>query len=255
MLKKIIHGVAIALAAAALLCLAGPARAGGLDIKLTPNLVSIGPFFGGTTLSLSGTVPQDSQVAVVMRGPLSNLEFKQKRRTLGVFWMNQGKVVFRGVPSVYMVHTSPGLAEASPGQAKFGYEAVERAVQITPEAEKDFLFREFVKLKEESGLYAEKTGTVEFGPAKGGQKTFHTTLVISSQMPTGDYQVRVMALEGRRVLAESTEHLKVQESKSLQKLSNLAKNHGLLYGILAVFIAIGAGLLMDLLFGTKKGMH
>lgn len=249
------HFLTIALVAASLFCLAGSAGAEGLNIKLTPNLVNIGPFFGGVALSLSGTAPQDSQVAVVMEGPLSNLEFKEKRLTLGVFWMNQGRVVFRGIPSVYMVYTSPGLAEASPGAAKFGYEAVEREVNITPEAEEKFLFKEFVKLKEEDGLYAQEKGAVQLGEANKGERPFKVKLMIAPKMPKGEYAVRVMALDGRRVLASDTEHLKVQESGILRHLSNLAKNYGLLYGIVAVLIAIGAGLLMDVLFGAKKTMH
>ena len=56
-------------------------------------------------------------------------------------------------------------------------------------------------------------------------------------------------------MAERGLTLAVRETEILEKLSGLAHDHGLLYGILAVLAAIGAGLLMDLIFGTKKGLH
>ncbi len=223
----------------------------GLEVKLSPNLVEIGVFFGGTTVSLEGQAPAGSQVAVVMQGPLQTSRFKRKEHTLGLFWMNHGEVVFRRIPSVYLIYTSAGVSPQMGDQGNFGYRAVEHTAQISPVQDQDFLFGEFVKLKEEAGLYTWQKGKVELNP----EGHFRTTLFIAPRMPIGEYHLRVLALGPRGVLAERGLTLKVRETRILEQLSNLARNHGLLYGILAVLAAIGAGLLMDLIFGTKKGLH
>ena len=239
--------------AAALLLWVPSAGAGeqGLQVKLSPNLVEIGVFFGGTTVSLEGQAPASSQVAVVMQGPLQESRFKRKEHTLGLFWMNHGEVIFRRIPSVYLVYTSTGVSPQMAQVGNFGYRAVEHTAQIIPVQDEDFLFGEFVKLKEEAGLYTWQKGKVRLDSTGH----FQTTLFIAPRMPIGEYHLRVLALGQGKLLAERGLTLRVRETKILEQLSNLARNHGLLYGILAVLAAIGAGLLMDLIFGTKKGLH
>ena len=111
-----------------------PAQAGpALKVKLTPNLVNIGVFFGGTKVALKGTVPARSEVAVVLEGPPQDNRFKRKRHVMGLLWMNQGEVVFRHVPSVYLVYTSQGVSPQLARKLGFGYRAVRRLAAIEPE--------------------------------------------------------------------------------------------------------------------------
>jgi hypothetical protein len=49
------------------------------------------------------------------------------------------------------------------------------------------------------------------------------------------------------------DQLKVEEQGIPFMISSLAFNHSLLYGFLAVLIAVAAGLVMDFFFGTGKG--
>ncbi len=245
------------LLAAVLPASAAPAAPAELKVKLAPNLVQIGMFFGGTSVTLQGRVPAGCQVAVVLEGPRAESRFKIKERVLGFLWMNHGHVVFQQVPSVYLVYASGGLSPRQADRAGFGYHALRRQVRILPGGGEDpaFLWSELVKLKEEQGLYHWQPRGVLLGPAQGGRRPFHARLTISSQMPVGDYQVWTLVLRGGKVVARRRELLHVRETGALAQLSNLARNHGLLYGLLAVLVAIGAGLLMDLLFGTKKSVH
>ncbi len=241
----------------ALWWLAPPAAAHqGFKVKLRPNLVNIGIFFGGAKVALKGSVPAGSQVAVVLEGPPQDNHFKRKRHVMGLLWMNQGEVLFRHVPSVYLVYTSQGVSPELARKLGFGYRAVRHRADIQPkEGEEEFLFSQFVKLKEEHGLYHWQQGGVRLGKPNQGRRPFVVKLDISSRMPPGEYAVRVLAVDQSHILASDLEHLKVQETGLLAQLANLSQNHGLLYGILSVLVAIGAGLLMDLIFGTKKSLH
>jgi hypothetical protein len=71
----------------------------------------------------------------------------------------------------------------------------------------------------------------------------------------GEYEVKVLALDGGQGAGAATEHIEVEEVGVPALLSSLSFKHGGLYGLLAVLVAIGAGLLMDFFFGEQQGAH
>ena len=242
----------IVLTALVIAGLGGVAWAGGMDVRIKPNLVKVGLFFGGAKVELSGQVPEGAQVAVLLQGPAEDDVFKVKTRTLGVFWLNQGKVVFHHVPSVYCLYTTPGIEPQCLEEIGLGFKALEARVGIDSQAhrDKDFLFNEFVKLKSSHRLYGLYSGAVEL---KGRQ--VHAQLEILPRMPRGHYDVKVVVLKQGKVIASKLLAVELKETELLAKLISLVKNHGLIYGILAVLVAVAAGLVMDLVVGTKGGAH
>jgi hypothetical protein len=57
-------------------------------------------------------------------------------------------------------------------------------------------------------------------------------------------------------ISDASTEFTVEKVGLPQKLSALAFNHGALYGILSIAVAIVAGIVMGLLFGSKsKGGH
>ena len=137
-----------------------------LTTKLEPNVVLIGSFFNGVSISVSGKVSAENEVLVVLKGRSEDLTLKKKGRALGVLWMNLGEVTFRQVPNIYLLSTSKGLdefARANPGQWEqlgLGFESFKKNIDITPRlAEKDSLIQEFLKLKQSQGLYAARPGS------------------------------------------------------------------------------------------------
>jgi len=67
------------------------------------------------------------------------------------------------------------------------------------------------------------------------------------------YQVKVLEIHDGVIVDSSKNRLEVKEEGIPLMLSELAFNHSLLYGFLAVLIAVAAGLIMDFFFGTGKG--
>ncbi len=247
-----------------LLCqpLAADAATSSLTAKLEPNVILIGSFFNGISFSVSGQVQADNEVLVVLKGHTEDLTLKKKGRALGVLWMNLGEITFQQVPNIYLVYTSKGLAEfarANPEQWEqlgIDLDAFGRNIQITSSSkQKDFLVEEFLKLKQSQRLYASRQGEVLFNNIDGKIKSYEATVQIPANIPAGEYEVDVMELHGGAVVDTAVEKLKVKEGGIPAMLSNLAFNHGALYGVLAVLIAIGAGLLMDFFFGRSEGAH
>ena len=235
-----------------------------LTFKLEPNTIMIETFFNGASISVSGKVAADNEVLIVLKGRSEDLTLKKKGKALGVLWMNLGEVTFHQVPSLYLLSSSKNLDELTHADRKqweqlgIGFESLGRTIEITApsaEGQKDLLFQEFIKLKQSQGLYAVDPKAAQFKNIDGKWKSYQAHVRVPPRIAPGEYELTVMEIHDGAVIATAVESLKVQEAGLPAMLSNLAFNHGALYGFLAVLIAIGAGLLMDFFFGQSEGAH
>ena len=228
--------------------------------KHEPNLIAIGTFFNGTQLTVSGKVAAENEVVVIVKGAQEELTLKKKGKALGLLWMNLGDVHFKKVPNLYLFYSSKGIMELAASDAKtfeqlgIGFEYLKKEMEIeAPQAERNDLAQEFLKLKQNQGLYASNPGEISFGQKSGTEKSFKAIVWIAPRIPVGEYQVQVMEIHNGIIVGNSMDQLKVEEQGIPAMISSLAFNHSLLYGFLAVLIAIAAGLVMDFFFGTGKG--
>jgi len=225
-----------------------------------PNLISIGAFFNGTQLTVSGKVGVENDVVVIVSGKREELTLKKKGKALGLLWMNLADVHFKNVPNFYILYSSNGKMESAVTGPKtweklgIGFEYLKKEIEIeAPQAERDALASEFLKLKQNHGLYAFHPKGISFGQKNEKEKSFTAAIWIPPRIPIGEYQVRVMEIHEDQLVDNSTSQLKVKEVGIPLMLSSLAFNHSILYGFLAVLIAVAAGLAMDFFFGTGKG--
>ena len=225
-----------------------------------PNLIAVGAFFNGTQLTVSGKVGVENDVVVIVSGKQEELTLKKKGKALGLLWMNLADVHFKKVPNLYILYSSKVRMESAATGPKtweklgIGFEYLKKEMEIeAPQAERDALANEFLKLKQNHGLYAFHPDEISFGQKNEKEKSFTASVWIPPRIPTGMYQVRVMEIHDDQLVDNSMSQLKVKEEGIPLMLSSLAFNHSILYGFLAVLIAIGAGLAMDFFFGTGKG--
>jgi uncharacterized protein (TIGR02186 family) len=231
-----------------------------VEAYMEPSVVSIGAFFNGARITVKGKAPASSDIMITVTGKTEDLELNKKGRAFGLLWMNVGTITFHQVPSVYLFYTSMPLdpsAQAYPEwwrQMPGGFESLEKKTQITPASGKDAgaLFKEFLKLKKQEGLYALHGGEIRYGREKDKEKSYDATLCIPAKIPPGRYEVTVSAVNGASVVDSASEYLTVKEVGMPAYLSSFSLHHGLLYGVLAVLTAVGTGLLMDTLFGSKR---
>lgn len=228
--------------------------------KNEPNLIAIGAFFNGTQLTVSGKVDIKNDVVVIVSGKQEELTLKKKGKALGLLWMNLGDVHFKNIPNLYILYSSRGWMESAATDPKtweklgIGFEYLKKEMEIeAPVAERDALANEFLKLKQNHGLYAFHPDEISFGQNNEKERFFSANIWIPPRIPTGEYQVRVMEIHNNQLVDNSISQLKVKEEGIPLMLATLAFNHSILYGFLAVFIAIAAGLAMDFFFGTGKG--
>ena len=261
MIKKI-----VAIAILGLLCIGGrftPADAStDISVTLHPEQIMIGAAFDGEHVSVAGRIPSDASALIRITGKAEHNNLKQKGRALGILWMNLGSVEISKAPNVFLLYLSP---EGNPGsQAEeaswrnlgVGLEGLRKQVDIVSgEEDKNALFDEFVKLKHKSGLYATVENAIHYGEDDGKTKAFNATVTLPASLPQGTYKFELLAVKDGAVEASVIRKIDAREVGMPAWISKLAFDHGTLYGVLAVLVAVIAGLLTGVMFKGEKGAH
>lgn len=223
----------------------------GKALHVEPTRIPIGLFYDGAELRVDAVVPAGQHVAIAVEGPRSKLELKLKGRVFGLVWMSVRDLVYEDLPSAYFLATSAPLGKlATPPELDrvgLGYPAL--AHHAGGDAAQ---FGEAVKLKESEGLYRVFENSMSSTTASDGAWHFAKTLAISAKVPPGRYTVDLWAFSAGSAVKLGSSSFTIEQVGAPEALHVLAMDHGLLYGISAVLIAIVAGLLTGVAFGGKS---
>jgi len=233
-----------------------------LEAAVTPPVISIGTFYDGTQVEVNGFIPAQCEAVVRITGKTSELHLRKKGKALGLLWMNLDTLTIENVPNVYLLYVPDDfdqLAKSNPVEkpvAQLTFAALEKQITMLPESnDKDALFKEFLKLKQSEGLYAESKGCIHYRKESDGVRSFQADLRVPSRLTPGEYKIDLYAVKGGEIIAHTEQGLPVKLEGLPAMLSSLAFQHGALYGVLATLAALLAGLLMGFFFGGGKGGH
>ncbi|HIJ78626.1 MAG: TIGR02186 family protein [Desulfobulbaceae bacterium] len=228
-----------------------------INLSLEPAVVQISAFYNGTTVKVTGQIPATAEAVVRVTGSGEELHLKKKGKVGGLLWMNTGDVSFENAPTVVMLYTPAAITdlEASP-VSPFSFHALKEKVEILPATEdKDFLFGEFLKLKQKDGLYITHQDAVSYGPIENDTKTFTVEMTIPTMMKPGRYTVELAAAQNGHLIGIASKEMKIEMIGFPAELTKLAFGKPIFFGVMAVLIAIGAGLFTGILFKSKGGAH
>ncbi|MBF0482940.1 MAG: TIGR02186 family protein [Desulfovibrionaceae bacterium] len=237
------------------LLLALPASALAEDVmaQVSPEAIDIGALYNGTSIAVSGLVPEGSQVALRFTGAPEEVRMKQKGKFLGLLWMNMNTLHFSGVPKVCLVESTAPLGEMGEAGGKLSLTGMAQSIGIEPAgADRGMLLPELLKLKRGEGLYRESSGAIVLGAARGAAREFSANVSIPSRLSPGSYVVEIFAVKDGRVVAQGVKNIEAKLVGIPAQLADLAFNHGALYGIFASIIAILAGLAIGIVFQSKE---
>ena len=238
------------------LLLAGalPAQAAGLTVS--PATVAIGAFFNGQTVTVSGVVPAGAQAVLEVMGGSAEEPLMRKGRRGGL-WMNVGEILVHDAPSLYLVMSSTKeLLTQAPPTATWGYRALEQRLTFTGNiepAEREKFMDQFLQLKESEQIYASWPGALKLKAAAGGESQVTTSFTLPTNTKPGTYKVCLSVIQDGRVASQTCADLTVALSGFPALLAALAYQHGAVYGVLAVVIAIVTGFAMGFLFKGGGG--
>jgi uncharacterized protein (TIGR02186 family) len=231
------------------------------QLTVEPARVEVTMLYTGRTVRVTTSAPAGARVAISVAGNVRSLELKRKGKFLGLIWMNVGDVTFPALPELYLLRTTGPLMDlAEPdvlSRLGIGWEALRRQARDT--AALPGLFGELVALKERDGLWDIQESGVTTEPSGEGTVRATAEFFLPTKAPPGDYRVLAYAFGEGEAEAEGTllgeGRLQVAQVGIAAFIMNLARNHGLLYGVLAVLAAGAAGLLTGVVFGLgdRKG--
>ena len=240
------------------LLLAGalPARAAEPGLTISPAQVQIGAFFNGATVTVSGTIPAGTQAVLEVMGSSAEEHLMRKGRRGGL-WMNVGEIKVQDAPSLYLVmSTAKELLTAAPAEATWGYRALEKRLafsgKIEPAERQEFL-KQFLELKESEEIYASWPGALKVEAASGGASQVTASFPVPTNIRPGSYKVCLSVIQDGKAVSNTCTGLKVEMVGFPAWLADLAYQHGAVYGVLAVVIAIVTGFAMGFLFKGGGG--
>jgi len=226
---------------------------------LTTDTVEIRSNFAGADLILFGAargLEADDDIVVVVRGPEKQLRVMRKERVLGI-WINRAPVRFEEVASYYAVaSTRPLRTFATFSALRRNGIGAEHVRLSAPDTERvvtrfgvsDIVVSDLgpeivdyrqaiVRAKARDGLYLEAPGGVEL--LDGG--LFRASVRLPPVTPVGRYDADVYLFRDGEPIASRRASLEVRKAGVERAIYDLAHQQPLLYGVLAVILALLSG--------------
>jgi len=231
-----------------------------IESDISSRNIAIESNFTGSRIVVFGTIENSRQaeseiglydVAVAIRGPKRTIITRRKSKVAGI-WINQDSRTFANAPGFYAVMSNRPLHDIAEQKVLdaygLGYQSLDFKPVSAGGAEPSDLdlaeFREAaVRIKQKESLYTYDPAGVVFV----GRNLFRATVNLPASVPVGTYASDVYLLRKGKVLSHNRSNLTINKEGFERFVFSAAFDYPLIYGILAVIIAVTAGLLASAL--------
>jgi uncharacterized protein (TIGR02186 family) len=215
---------------------------------LSQNRVSITADFDGSEILIYGAVKRNApapeepiEVIITVEGPATPVTIRKKDRRVGI-WINTEAVEVDAAPSFYAVATTGPLrhilSETEDLRHRVTLPRVIRTVGAATEAGgPDAFIDAMQRIRLAEKRYKVLQGAVEFTE----QTLFRADIVLPSNLTEGEYRVRIFLTRDGRVVDVQDRVVGVRKEGLERLLFNLSREQPLIYGLLSLFMAAGAG--------------
>jgi uncharacterized protein (TIGR02186 family) len=251
--------LAAALVVAGFLVQSGPASAERLVTTLTNHRVLITSNYTGVELVLFGSVERDAatplrrgpyDIVATITGPRESLRTRRKSRVLGI-WVNTAARTFVDPPAYLAVLASAPLEviTSAENQRRLQLGLADTAL---PEVINDDIgvvsndpFRAaLLRLMVERGLYSEQPNAVTLLTPT----LFRASIALPAQVPIGNYTVDVKLFAEGNLIAHTDTTFEIVKFGFEQFVVNVARDHGLIYGLATAMMALLTGWIASVAF-------
>lgn len=224
--------------------------------EVSQNEVQVRQGFTGTELLLFGAIldparragGSDYDIVVVLKGPTQPIRIHEKQR-IGGIWINADSTDFRSAPSFFAVASSRPIDQIVDERTAAIYEFGTRFIQfsptgqINPEEQARFAAG-LVDLRKRHGLYKEDMHGVRISE----QVLYQARITLPSNVTTGTYTAETFAVKKGRVIASAEADVEVHKAGIERIVEQTSQHSPVIYGIFAVFLSVGMGLVAGRLF-------
>ncbi len=215
---------------------------------LSQNRVSITADFDGSEILVYGAVKRNApapddpiEVIITVEGPATPVTIRKKDRRAGI-WINTEAVEVDAAPSFYAVATTGPLrhilTETEDLRHRITLPRVIRAVgAATEDGGPDEFIDAMQRIRLSESRYKVLQGAVELTE----QTLFRADIVLPSNLTEGEYRVRIFLTRGGRVVDAQDRVVGVRKEGLERLLFNMSREQPLIYGLLSLLMAAGAG--------------
>jgi uncharacterized protein (TIGR02186 family) len=227
------------------------------------NVIDIGLSYHGDQIFFFGVNPvPGADVVIKLTAEKEEVVKLSVKGKVGPFWMAVKQYEVTGSPFIYKIHASKPLDQIiSPDTAKqleLGYAAVQGKMKMNlvrgeaaPE-DAAIVWKGLLKIKEQANLYNIVEDPQRLEIAEG--KLFKHYFRFPPAATEGRYQVESFCFKNGELVGYGKDVITIKKVGLENWLTQTSQNQPVLFGIMAVIIAVGAGLLVGVIFG-KGGHH
>jgi uncharacterized protein (TIGR02186 family) len=226
------------------------------------NLIEIGVSYRGDQIHFFGVNPCPGSDLIIRLTAAKDEELKLSvKGKVGPVWMTVKQYDVSGAPFMYKIHStkpldqliSPALAE----ELELGYAAIRKRLKLrlargtaAPD-DADKVFQGLIKIKERANLYNIVADPKRLEVAEG--KLFKHYFRFPPAATEGHYLVESFCFANGELVAYGKDIIEIKKVGLEYWMTSTSQNQPVFFGILAVVIAMAAGLLVGMIF--RKGGH
>jgi uncharacterized protein (TIGR02186 family) len=243
--------------------LAAPEAPPKVVTAASKNLIEIGLSYRGDQIHFFGVnpVPGADLVIKLTAAKEEDIKLSVKGR-VGPFWMTVKQYEVTGAPFIYKIHATKPLDQIVSKELalelELGYSAVRQKMKLhlvrgeaAPDDEEK-IFKGLIKIKEDANLYNIVEDPRRLEVSEG--KLFKHYFRFPPAATEGRYQVETFSFIKGELVGYGKDYIEIKKVGLEHWLTQTSQNQPVFFGILAVVIAVGAGLLVGVIFG-KGGHH
>lgn len=223
------------------------ALATSLISGISNNEININTDFKGAQILLFGAKNDVGNIVVVVRGPQKNFIVSKKEKVFGI-WYNGQRVSFKDSFSFYSLFSTFNRGEMSTndlidyelGRNNIKFKTVEN---ITIDQFNEFRVQ-LIELLEKKKYYRADVKKIDFLD----EALFKLSIDFPKNIILGTYVVEIYLINNGTVLSYQAIPIYVNQVGVNATIANFANNQKVLYGILAVLLAVIVGFITNYFF-------
>ena len=213
------------------------------EISIQSNFTGIEILIFGS-VDYSGAAEPDKDiydVIVVLRSPDQAVVARRKERMAGI-WVNGAGKIYPTVPGFYAVLSSRPLRAITSDETLktlgIGLNNIDFGRVTKSGADEETFRSTVIRLKEQQQLFQEHDDGVAFI----GRSLFRASVDLPVNVPIGRYTADVYLFRDGQVVSKNQSTLEVTQAGLERAIYLMAFNRPLIYGLVAVLLAVLAGL-------------
>jgi uncharacterized protein (TIGR02186 family) len=235
-----------------------------VEADVSTRTIAVTSGFTGTEIIVFGSVVNSRQtsaeagyydVVVVLEAVATPLLARRKSNVAGL-WVNTTSVGFEGAPSYCAIVSTRPIEEIAEEDVlerhAIGLDFVRlapaaRSVIETQPGELKAFKEAVIRLKQKEGLYIK----ADYGVIFIGQSLFRSSITLPANVPVGPLTARVYLFREGELLSTFSSKVRFEREGIELWLYRFAMRQPVLYGLMAVFVAVAAGAIASAAFRRR----